>query len=119
MKGKAHFQPENISLQLFSGHFVTFVGLLWFNTAFFPLQCQVILETLVCQASQALKEMKAYRAYPALLVPLDYRLYQVKQTHPPAAQICPLSTLALSTSPAIPLVWDQVNQSQRKVRASQ
>lgn len=76
---------------------MTFVGLLWFAYCFFfPLQCQVILETLVCQASQALKEMKAYRAYPALLVPLDYRLYQVKQTHPPAAQICPLSTLALS-----------------------
>ena len=63
---------------------------------FFSLQCQVILETLVCQASQALKEMKAYRAYLALLAPLDYQLYQVKQTNPPTAQICPLSTLAFS-----------------------
>lgn len=92
-----HFQPKNISLQLFRGilrHLWASFGLL--TAFFFSLQCQVILETLVYQASQALKEMKAYRAYLALLVPLDYRLYQVKQTHPPAAQICPLSTLALS-----------------------
>lgn len=60
---------------------------------FFSLQCQVILETLVCQASQALKEMKAYRAYLALLAPLDYQLYQVKQTNPSPAQISPLYPL--------------------------
>ena len=87
---------------------MTFVGLLWFAYCFFfSLQCQVILETLVCQASQALKEMKAYRAYLALLAPLDYQLYQVKQTNPPTHQLhrfvlCPLWH---SASPAIPLVW--------------
>lgn len=65
------------------------------------LQCQVILETPVCQASQALKEMKASRACLALLVPLDYQLHQVKQTNPPHAQI---STLVLSI-PFYTLVW--------------
>ncbi|KAJ8782045.1 hypothetical protein J1605_010558 [Eschrichtius robustus] len=45
---------------------------------FYGFQSQVILETPVCQASQALKEMKASRACLALLVLLDYQLYQVQ-----------------------------------------
>lgn len=73
---------------------MTFVDLLCVCLLFyFLLQCQVILETLVYQASQALKEMKASRASVALLATLVSHPYQVIKTNPTLAQMGPLSTL--------------------------
>lgn len=56
--------------------------------------------------------MKASRACLALLASLAYQLYQVKQSTPPPAQICPLTTLV----PSIPFCTSGLDTYQAKVK---